>query len=474
MTDLSQLAGWQDVAKALDLYTSPRAKRLAALERWVAGTQYTGQPSFFSDEAPYHDRAPCIVYPVVQSAIASFTDLVMGEGRWPEFCLGSSDEDGPLDDEGAYSDDEKSTLRQFVVECVRQSRFQRVAREALAAAMGSCSAVVLFGVRNGSLFANTTRARWCEPELDDDGNVTRLVIEYPYPEQYQERGQWKVRARLYRRVIDAERDVTCKPADIRGDAYVEPRWVEDQTRTIEHDLGFCPVVWYPFLRGCSVEGEKDGHAIHETLLDELRALDFALSQRHRAALYAGDPQWTETGVERGYCPTDAIPVPDAPASPTGGPMTMGHQPTAHYVDPRQQTKQGRRKSPSTIWQYEDPATKVQLHTLPGDALKGLTEHAEDLRNKIAEALSVVFLDPASVKFAASLSGKALEALRARQLDRCDQIRDDIGDGLLIPGVNMLLRIAAAVGQRGGLRVPGLKQALPLLRQQGADDAVAAA
>jgi hypothetical protein len=46
------------------------------------------------------------------------------------------------------------------------------------------------------------------------------------------------------------------------------------------------------------------------ILDELDALNFTLSQRHRAALYSGDPQMVETGVSRdeNVAPTGREPV----------------------------------------------------------------------------------------------------------------------------------------------------------------------
>ena len=218
------------------------------------------------------------------------------------------------------------------------------------------------------------------------------------------------------------------------------------------------------MSGCSAVGEIDGKAIHANILDEIRAHDFALSQRHRAAIYAGDPQWTEVGVELGSTPSGTGPVVTMPTL-NGGAVTGPSQPASSFKTGGAVSQgSGRLKGAGEVWQYENQDAKVQLHTLPGDALKALDEHARDLRIKIQEALAVVLLDPESVKFAATVSGKALATLKARQLDRCDQYREDFGDGFIKPAVSMLLRVAFIVGGKGGLKTAGIKKLLPVLKK----------
>jgi hypothetical protein len=95
------------------------------------------------------------------------------------------------------------------------------------------------------------------------------------------------------------------------------------------------------------------------------------------------------------------------------------------------------------WQYEQKAgeTRVEYLQIGPEALKAIDENSHDLRQKIAEALCVVFMDPENVKFAATVSGKALETLKARQLDRCDQLREDFEEGFLLPANRMLFAVA---------------------------------
>lgn len=413
-----------------------RARRLHALERYVAGTQYEGLPDWFSDEKPLWERAPCIVYPIVQSAIDSNSDLLLSEGRFPVGTV-----------EGLEGD-EASKFENAVARVMAQARLPAACREVFSAGQGCGSSSAIFGVRGGRLYIDVVRAAWCQPTLNGDGSVSQLEIRYPFIETIEFEGERKAVCKLFRRVIDAQSDTTYKPVEAREDGRDPGGWSVDDTRTIQHGLGYCPVVWYPHMRGCPIHGDYDGRAIHEHVTDEIRAHDFALSQRHRAALYAGDPQWTECGVQPGYNPTSTGRKAEVPASIHGRP---GEAPHAAYVSAPPAMSKARKKSPGTVWQYESKEAKVQLHTLPGDALDVLEKHASDLRSKISEALGVVFIDLDKMPNESRLSGRGLELLKARQLDHVDNYRSDFGDRFLLPALGMLLRIAID----RGLKVPDL-------------------
>ena len=240
-------------------------------------------------------------------------------------------------------------------------------------------------------------------------------------------------------------------------------WVPDPTRTVEHKLGYCPVVWYAHMRECSTVNDYDGEAIHQHILPAIEGLDFALSQKHRAVLSCGDPQIIEAGVEPGYNPSGATGTISVPSTPNGGSPSSGNAQTGSYA----QTggKKGRVKSPGLVWQYPDKDTKVTYLTLAPGAIEALDSHCADLRNKNAESLQVVVLDPQNLKLAAAISGKAIEQLRARQFDRCDQIRDDVGTGWLLPAIKMLLRVSLSAK----IALPSVKKAAAALAKFVEDD-----
>lgn len=460
MTANQQPAGYAEAQKAIEANTSRRAKRIAELERWVACTQYDHLPDWFSDECPLFERAPCLVYPIAATAIASNVDLVFGEGRFPAITS-RPDEDEASEGEpedGGLSEDESGAVDRLILELVKQSRLRAAIRSAFGSAQGAKSVAVVVGARKGRVFAETIRASWCEPELDADGNVLALEVRYPYLHEWRDRfGQWHCEARLYRRRIDADADTTFLPAkaEVSG---AEPVWSADPARTVQHGLGFCPVVWYAHNRSCERINDYDGHAIHESLCDEIRAHDFAISQRHRAALYAGDPIIVEIGVELGSNPGQRGRTAGIPSTPKGGDASGTNQVNGAYQVP--QVKLARRKAPGVVWQFENPETKVEILTLPEGALKAIDDNANDIRVKLCESLAVVILDPENIKFASTTSGKAIETLKQRQLDRCDSYRDDAGENLLLRTVGLMLRLVAKLGE--ALRVPGLKGAMPAL------------
>lgn len=464
----AKIHGLDEAQRAYEANLSPRSQSLLELERYVDGTQYAGLKSWYAD-APIDERAPSVVYPIVKTAIDSNVDLLLGDTRKPQATARPDENDEALGVEG-LTEDESANYDRFLCAAIRESRFWTVGRAAFAQAQAARSSATVWGLRNGRLVGTVLRARWCEPELDADGNVTRLVETYPFIAQTRVADGWRAEAKIFRRVIDAQSDTTYLPlpADASGRWFGDADWTADPARTVKHGLGFCPVVWYAHMRGPTAEGSYDGIAIHEHLLDEIRAHDYALSQRDRAALYAGDPQWTECGVEEGHNPSPGWGADGStPATPAGGKPTRGdasaNPVVAQYRSPGA-TGPTRKKGPGQVWTYESPDTKVDLHTLPGDALKSIADNADALKRLLCDSLAIVIMDPETVKFAAALSGKAIEALRRRQFDRVDQFREDFGDHWIKPSLGMVARIAATAhaAAPGSVLTPGVGLVAPML------------
>ncbi|MFA5186315.1 MAG: hypothetical protein WC551_07570 [Patescibacteria group bacterium] len=463
--DYSRLEGIEKALLAFEANVSPRYRYLDCLERWVEGRQYEGLTDWFDTRKPLFERAPCIVYLLTRGSIESKRDLVVGEGHFPEITASPDEDDEDFDEETGLGPEDSETLDRFVQRAMTKAAFAPAIRESLEHGQGVGSAVLLFGARKGRPFIETTKAKWSEPTLDNEGNCTRLEIRYPYLDPYKDKaGKWKVRAKIYRRVIDETTDTTYRPADADEQGR-EPAWSANPELTYSHGLGFCPVIWYPFAKGCSTANQIDGKAVHDGLLDEIRALDQALSQRHRAVLFTADPQWTECGVVPGSNPSSVGNRAVMPATQHGGPEGPDNKGTGMYIEPGN-IGPARKKGPGEVWQYPDKDTKVQMHCLPGDAVKATMEHSSDLRLKLCELLAYVPLDPESIKGIRTLSGKALTALRKREINRCNGIRDDLGQHCIIPAIRMLLRLCVVLGSRGkgAIRVPGIQKTLPILQR----------
>lgn len=441
--------------RAIRANLSPRYRRLDRFEQYVETTQYDdGRKDWFvdDDETPLRERRPCIQYPIVAQAVDSNTDLCLGEGRFPNITLDSDDDT----EEGEGDDDGREVANAALVKMVKVARLKSLFRESFSHAQGCGTTLVICGFRFGRPTAETERAKWTTPTFSADGKTLKSVeVCYPYTKEEQfPDGSWRVKAYLYRRVIDEQRDITYLPIEALETGRKPSEWREDKTQTFAHGLGFCPVVWYPFMAGCSTVARFDGRPIHARTLDEIFAHDVSLSQRHRAAFFCGDPQIVLknastvcAGVGRSLQAMretaeaqslNANFIPANPEHKSAGYLARNIDLEHQY--PSTHAKPALKKSPGQLWQLEGESAEANLLTLPGDALKAIDDDARDLRNKICDALAVVFTDPESVRYASALSGKAQKLLKSRQLDRCDQYRDDMGDGLIIPVMQMLIRI----------------------------------
>ena len=428
--------GYDEAIAAIHANWTPRYYELNELERYADTTQYDDRKVDWLDDSsniPLWDRRPSVAFPIVANAIASNNDLLIGEGRFPEFLAsvkGGQPAKWP----------ELSAM-------VKAIRFRAVCRQVLTEAQRVGTAVALVGVRAGRQFIETTKAKWCEPKFGVGGELTELEIRYPYLHEVHDRrtGEYRYEARIYRRLLTAESDTTFLPAIASRDS-LEPDWVVDPARTVRHGLGFCPAVWYPFMVGTTTVNDIDGNAIHARFLDEIRALDFALSHRHRCAIKL-EPQIVEIGVPPGYSPTDQGAAPEAFAAPgppidtTSREALTRTEKLGTYNSQSTARPASRKKGPGFPWQYSNPEARVEMLEMSSGALQALSDHATDLRSKLNEALSVVQVDPENLKFAGMLSGKALALLKQRQLDRCDSIREDLAQNFMAPVLRMSMRIA---------------------------------
>lgn len=450
-----------DLERTIRANLTPRSKRLDRLERYVSGTQYEGLAPWMKESStPTLDRAPCVVYPAARIAIDSHVSLVLGNERFPTITSRPQDDeadDADDDNETGLDEESSEALDYLVRQVLRQARLKTVSRKLLADAMTCGTAVSLVSVRNGKLCVEHTRSKWCEPKFATDGTLESLEIRYPYKQEYFDLADNKKRERvmMYRRVLTQTADTVYKPAVAVTDGS-EPTWQVDTDLTVEHGLGFVPAVWYKFNGECGTPEDIDGEAIHAHLLDEMHALNVALSQRHKAAVYAGDPQIVETGVD-----DQVKPAPD------GQTARIIHEPADKgYYESRVVggPSTARRKGPGVVWRYPSPDSKVTMMTLPGDALTSIDEHAKDLRNKLAESLNILFFETQEMG-RMPISGIALTRLMARQTNYCDTVRDDFEHGCLLPLVDMCLRLVATVTARGqSVALSGLQRAGALLAE----------
>jgi len=453
------ITGQDAAVKAVRAYTTPRMLWMSKLRAYVAGTQYDNRVSWHDKSVPVWDRAPAIVWQAAEGAITSNEDLLLGEGRYPSISSKPSEDNG--DDDELLDEESSKAIDRLIVSIEKEACLRAHNREQYGNAQSVGTCVGIIGCRGGRLFAWSALAEYCEWELNENEEVVRLTISYPYIDRKKGTdGRWYAVAKVFRRVIDAVRDVTFLPAEANqnGTPIV---WVEDPKLTIEHGLGFCPVVVHKFRAPKSLHNETDGRAIHATVLDEIDAYCLQASIRHDGAIHSL-PQKYEIGVDRGYNPTGAASYvdPGLVATATGKAVNPLSNPIAEHYSARKVPDGARMQGPGSVWQYSNPDTKVGQLEISEGALRTLAETMANLKSQIAETLCWVALNPDEIKFAAALSGKAIERMMARQLNRVAKDRDGFGNGYIIPICSMLLRVVAKIGPQ--LRTRGVKKALPSL------------
>lgn len=464
MADSGQ-SGGDALSRTYQAYVTQRFLTLDRFDRYVTQEQYVGAKDFFDDDVPLFKRAPCLVLGHTQEAIRSHASMVSGEGRFPRLTTHGDEDDTDLDSDFGLSPEDSAIVDPFLGKIVKDARLQTAGRRLVEAALSCGTAVAVGCARKGRLAVDNIPAKYCAPQLSPDGDVLSVEIRYPYVVEEKDRLTQRLveKVKLYRRTIDDTSDVTYKPADGREDGR-EPVW--QIASSFKHDFGFCPVVWWKCMADTVSPAEIDGYPIHRTILEELYHLDLARSQLHRAALTTLDPIMVETGVEPGFSPAPLVElVKSMDGLFMGNPMDPARNQWG--VMPRGQGNvgRGRKRAPGMAYQYPLQAT-VDYLTIPGDALKAGFDNVKSLEEHICDLLHWRPIDPSSA-LTSALSGRALEWLHKKQIDYDNELRVDFADHMLLPLVNMLLRIALALSQREDkvtIFLPGIDQVSSILER----------
>jgi hypothetical protein len=241
-------------------------------------------PGGMFDEVPLLMRAPTAPYHLTRVVVNRFTGLLFSDAMQPKISV---------------QGDPK--LQSWIEGIIKVSRLWIRCAVARTYGGGQGSVGMSFRFRNGKPVIGVHDPRWCTPTFVDmeTGEISALEIRYTYPiEMRNERGLIDQVWFWYRRLIDAQRDVTYKPAPVgEGD---EPTWIE--ATAIQHGFGECPAVWVRNTVTDEVDGEPD--CMGE--FDAQDAIDRLISQGDQGAVENCDPtleidsdDYKESAVKKG-------------------------------------------------------------------------------------------------------------------------------------------------------------------------------
>jgi len=411
---------------------SDRYWRLQRLRRRWQGTGYDGRPSFWDSSVPLRERAPAVQSLIGRTAGQRLAQLVFGDRAYPRVVASS-----------ALPEVERAAVLALVAEVERVLHLRRRMRASLCEGLEVGTVCVIGEVLEGRPTLRLVPPEWCAPTFAADGRtLAALVIERKllHPDG---------RLYLYRREISPPRDVVYQPVLAERAAAGAIDWATVPVEA-EAECSFVPAVWHrhgvePIYGDCEI----DGHALLEGLEDEVEALDLALSQLHRNALYNGEPQIVRTGVD---------PVEDAAALPRGrvarsdtGTFDRMFSAVASWA--RGQEQSATVKAPGRVWSLPAGGDAKMLESSGAGA--GIIERNVDaLRRVIVDALGVVLADPQQLG-SGELSARALSLLMAPMLAHADDLRTEYGD-VLLSVIDLVIRLC--VTAQGAVYLASLEPA----------------
>lgn len=451
-----------DAQKLVNASKSARARELEALQAYYEGKQYDGKADYFDQNSntPRLERKPCINYKIVKAAVKSRVDLAMGGNRFPRVLSGGSEDDTTFDDRFGLSPQDSQVLDQFNAKLFDVCGLAPCLRESMRIALAGRSVALVGCLRNGMPYLDPVWPALCEPTFDpqDPCLVVKLEIRYRYIERTRDllldpSGESVPFVYEYRRVIDGTNDITYVPKPIWDPLDFE-LGTQEQTK-IAHGFGFCPVLWYARDRVSYAVGSYDGCAVHDGMSTDIDGINHALSSRHLAAMYAGDPMLVASGVS----PDETLGTMGRTARPQPLPgQTRTEWDNALYGGGDQQAI---RKSPGQLYRITDAQGKMQYVTLPPGALDAVSAHASDVCSRTREGLQYVWIDPEKLTGAGDISGKTLAFVFSAEVNAVNGDREDFGRKCFLPALGLIYRMLLKKDP-AQIYVPGIKKVSGIL------------
>jgi hypothetical protein len=380
---------------------APRTRMLDILRRVLDGTFYDVIPYQFHEERgaggdyiPLRSRRPSVRYALCRVVVEDSVSLLFSEGHFPTIDCADAD------------------TRAVLADIVRDARLNQVMTDA--AIRGSVGSVaLLLRVLRGRIFVSVQDTTYLTPTWSADEPDTLASV----TERYKVAGQVLVAAGYddladptgdfwFTRTWDSVSENWFVPSPV-GDPVSS---VIDDLRSVQHNLGFVPLVWVRNLPGLSSTGSSDdGACTFRAAIETQIEIDYQLSQAGRGLKYSSDP----TLLIKEPASTDSQIIKGA-----GNALVVNENGDAKLLE------------------------------IGGTASAAVIEYVRTLREF---ALESVHGNRANAdRLSAAQSGRALELLNQGLIWLADNLRISYGEGALLQLARMILRAA----QRYPLTVMG--------------------
>jgi hypothetical protein len=257
-----------------------RAWILDTLTRVLNGELYDVLPYEFQDErtpageyVPLRQRRPSVRYPLCRVVVEDSISLLFSEGHFPVI------------------DCPDRATQHALAEIVRNSRLNLVMTDAaIRGAVGSVA--VLMRVLRTRVFFQVMDTMYLTPVWDprEPDSLLSVVERYKVPgSQLLANGYEDIDPGTdywFQRAWDSAVETWYDPipVGVAGPPEIDP------VRTVQHGLGFVPIVWIRNLPGPSATGDpNDGASTFRAAVETQIEIDYQLSQAGRGLKYSSDP-----------------------------------------------------------------------------------------------------------------------------------------------------------------------------------------
>jgi hypothetical protein len=254
--------------------------RLQVLQRVLNGTLYDELPHAFHEEQngaeeyiPLRDRRPCVRSNLCRTVVDDSVSLLFSEGHFPTVEMDS--------------DEQKAAIAKLI----KEIKLNAVMIDA--ATRGSVGSVaILFRVLKKRVFLDVMSTEYLTPNWDPEAPDTLLSVTEKYKvsgKSLADQGYSIAKDELgatfwFQRDWNDGAEVWYLPWKV-ADENQEPKI--DKDKTVEHELGFVPVVWIRNLPGGdAIDGAP---TFADEAIDTQIEIDYQLSQAGRGLKYTSDP-----------------------------------------------------------------------------------------------------------------------------------------------------------------------------------------
>ena len=349
-------------------------------------SQASVPPGFYDaggQTVPVKDRKPVAASGLVRSVVDRFTGLLFSERHHPEIYIDGNDNDSD-----------------YVQTLCNEARLWALCDMARTYGGSMGTAIAGFQFIDGKPQLEVHDPRWCTPIFKNKltHEVKAIEEKYIFPETLTDDAGGEVEMWFwYRRVITETQDVLYEEMPVgEGD---EPDWDNNVANVVDHNLGFCPVVWCQNMPVAdAIDGDPDCYGAYDTV----HAINLLRSVAVRGTVYNADP-------------TLVISTPDkmdevVKGSGTALKMTEGD---AKYLE------------------------------LEGSGPDAADKRAAVLRDQFLEDVKCVIENPETAS--GGRTATEIERTYAAMLAQADRLREQYGQKFITPIVAMMLKAIVQLG-----------------------------